>query len=180
MRPLLLINLLGSVYGYYWYRFQLAATPLYAWPFVPDSPLATTLFALALLVPPDARYGRPLRAAACAVCIKYGLWAMVVIGHYWWLGGRLTPTEAMLWLSHLGMAVQGLIFLLPLRPGTVTVTVVGLWLVLNDVLDYAAGLHPYLFAPGQELTAGLTAALLSGGLLLLLRGLRRPVSPGRP
>jgi uncharacterized membrane protein YpjA len=47
---LLLINILGSFYGYYWYRGQLAATNVLLWPFVPDSPLSTTLFSLVLVL----------------------------------------------------------------------------------------------------------------------------------
>lgn len=38
---LLLVNAAGTVYGYYWYRYQLAETPPLFLPFVPDSPTAS-------------------------------------------------------------------------------------------------------------------------------------------
>lgn len=38
---LLAINLFGTVYGYYWYRYQLAETPAKFLLFVPDSPTAS-------------------------------------------------------------------------------------------------------------------------------------------
>lgn len=159
--PIILINMAGSVYGFYWYRAQLAETPRYLWPVVPDSPLSTTLFALGLLLALAGRRPGLLVAVACATTIKYGLWAVGVITHYWALGGQVALTEVMLWLSHLGMALEGYVFLrktpLPAR----AVTGALLWMVFNDYMDYFRGLHPYLFAPGQEvfafwLAAGLT------------------------
>lgn len=38
---LLFVNAAGTVYGYYWYRYQLAETPPVFLPFVPDSPTAS-------------------------------------------------------------------------------------------------------------------------------------------
>ncbi|MDK2820448.1 MAG: hypothetical protein PWP31_413 [Clostridia bacterium] len=43
------INIIGTIYGYYWYKEQLINTPLIWCFFTPDSPLSTTLFALALI-----------------------------------------------------------------------------------------------------------------------------------
>lgn len=120
--PLVIINLLGSVYGYYWYREQLAGTPFYAWPFVPDSPLSTTLFALALGASLAGVERVFLTIIACTASIKYGLWALAVISHFWWLGGAVTFVESMLWLSHLGMVVQGCIYLRTITPPPLPVT----------------------------------------------------------
>ncbi|OAT80250.1 hypothetical protein A6M21_01060 [Desulfotomaculum copahuensis] len=168
VRPLLIINLLGSVYGFYWYHEQLAATPFYAWLFVPDSPLATTLFALALAGSLAGFKSTLLRAVACTASIKYGLWAVVVISQFWWLGGQPAPTESMLWFSHLGMAAQGFVYLRRVRWGAPVALFTGGWMFLNDALDYGAGLHPYLFAAGQETAAAITAAVLSGLLFACL------------
>ncbi len=46
---LLIINILGTIYGYYWYRYQLEQTPFYFLPFVPDSPTASLFFVFVLL-----------------------------------------------------------------------------------------------------------------------------------
>ena len=42
------INLAGTLFGFWYYRFQLAQTPIVMWPFVPDSPTATLFIALSL------------------------------------------------------------------------------------------------------------------------------------
>lgn len=48
-RLLLIINLLGTLYGYYWYKWQLVQTPLHFLPFVPDSPTASLFFVFVLI-----------------------------------------------------------------------------------------------------------------------------------
>lgn len=174
VRPLLIVNLLGSVYGFYWYHEQLAATPFYSWPFVPDSPLATTLFALALAGSLAGLKSPLLRAVACTASIKYGLWAVVVISQFWWLGGQPALAESMLWLSHLGMAAQGFVYLRRVCWSALVALFTGGWMFLNDALDYRAGLHPYLFAAGQETAAAVTATALSGLLFTCLWRRRRP------
>ncbi|MFC7391584.1 DUF1405 domain-containing protein, partial [Scopulibacillus cellulosilyticus] len=45
---LLIINILGTVYGFYWYKFQLKETPLKFMAFVPDSPTASLFFCIVL------------------------------------------------------------------------------------------------------------------------------------
>ena len=165
--PLIVINAVGSAYGYYWYREQLAGTPLYYWPFVPDSPLSATLFAVALLLSLAGSGSILYRAVALTASIKYGIWAMVMISHYWLNSGPLELTEAMLWLSHFGMALQGLIYLKTLRLDRRVILLTAFWMVLNDLMDYGMGLHPYLFTEGQAQLAlvsavGLTLSVTAG------------------
>lgn len=171
--PLLVINVLGSVYGYFWYRQQLAETPFYLWPFVPDSPLSSTLFAAALLFHLTGVTKTLFQVLACTVSIKYGIWAVLMISNYWSSGGSVALTETMLWLSHLGMAAEGFIFLRTYRLGLHTAIITGSWMLVNDLVDYGAGLHPYLFMAGQETLAMVAAlaltALLTAGLTCLSR-----------
>ncbi|MGI6285829.1 DUF1405 domain-containing protein [Neomoorella humiferrea] len=158
---LVFINLAGSLYGYYWYREQLAHTPVIWWPFIPDSPLATTLFGLAVLFNYWEREGNLLQIIAAAAVIKYGLWAMIIISDFWLAGAPVTAVEAGLWLSHLGMVIEGCIFLRHWPVYLRDLFPAFLWLGLNDFVDYWLGMHPYLFAPGQEGLALFTAVLLS-------------------
>ena len=159
--PLLVINVLGSAYGYFWYREQLAETPFYLWPFVPDSPLSTTLFAAALLLHLCGADKTMFQVLACTVSIKYGIWAVIMITHYWSSGGPVAPTETMLWLSHLGMAAEGAIFLRTYRFQINVVMITGAWMLVNDLMDYGAGLHPYLFMAGQDTLARFSAFALT-------------------
>lgn len=168
LATLVVINFLGSVYGYYWYYGQLLATPWFWWPFTPDSPLATTLFALALLLALWRRESGLLRLTAAVAVIKYGLWAMVIIADYWRSGAAVAPVEAGLWLSHLGMLVEGCLFLRHWPAAPWQFGLVALWLVLNDIVDYGLGLHPYLFQPGQEGLALYTATGISLATIIYL------------
>ncbi|WP_258360920.1 DUF1405 domain-containing protein [Moorella sulfitireducens] len=170
------VNLLGSLYGYYWYREQLAETPLIWWPVTPDSPLATTLFGLAMILAYCRRESGFLRAVAAAAVIKYGLWAVIIISDYWLSGAPVTVVETGLWLSHLGMTVEGFLFLRHWPVSISQFVLVVLWLGVNDFVDYRLGLHPYLFSPGQENLALVTAVVLSLALSLwyLFRAINWP------
>jgi uncharacterized membrane protein YpjA len=45
---LVVINLGGVAYGFYYYAPQFAITPAWLWPWVPDSPVSVGFFALAM------------------------------------------------------------------------------------------------------------------------------------
>lgn len=173
LKTLIVINLLGSVYGYYWYREQLANTPFIYWIFTPDSPLSTTLLALSLLFLLKGKRTPYLSYLACAATIKYGLWAVFVNSHYWYVSGQWHWEEVMLWASHLGMALEGILYLLYLLPDCKVWGTVSLWLMLNDYVDYAWKLHPYLYleeqlATVEVFTYSLTAVIILGTLVLML------------
>lgn len=168
IKPLLAINFLGSIYGYYWYKQQLSETPVTAWLFVPDSPLATTFFTLMMVLALFGIHNNLLGVLAFSACIKYGLWAVTLITHYWIAGGEIRFEEAMLWVSHLGMALEGWIFLRTLRVTPGVTVGVALWMSVNDFVDYAFELHPYLFMPGQLAFAAASAMVLTLTLSLVL------------
>ncbi|MFZ5647869.1 MAG: DUF1405 domain-containing protein [Bacillota bacterium] len=166
---LLAVNIPGSVYGYYWYAGQLAATSRKLWLFVPDSPLSTTLFSVVLALSLLGYRNAFLSVVAFTGCIKYGLWAVIIISHFWGTGGGVEFKAAMLWVSHLGMAAQGIIYLR--NAGVITLPVVAgtaLWMFINDFLDYHLGIYPYLYEAGQLTLALYSAAVLSGLIVFLL------------
>lgn len=160
---LLLVNGFGTVYGYWWYRDQLAATPVLAWPVVPDSPTATALFALFLAAVLRGREIPALSAFAFLTSVKYGLWTPAVMAQYWLATGRATFESVHLSLSHLGMALETFIYMRAFPPRRAAVLVAGAWLGFNDFADYALGFHPVLPVPGPdgEAFAAAAAALLS-------------------
>ena len=45
----IIINTAGSIFGFWYYRFQLLNTSLVMWPVVPDSPIATILIVASVL-----------------------------------------------------------------------------------------------------------------------------------
>ena len=159
-RPVLLwailaVNFLASIYGYYWYRWQLRATPWWLWPFVPDCPLAATLMAAALAL--YLFWGRresPFQLLTYAVLVKYGLWTVFVLGLYRTAGGAFTPEDWMLFVSHLGMLAEGVVFLGSLRWRAGPWWFTAFWSAANDFFDYfypvriggrpTIGVYPYL------------------------------------
>ena len=173
---LVVINFFGSIYGYYWYRYQLAHNSLNFWPIIPDSPRSTTFLMIALLIfliGSKKTWQRTawFQALAYTGVIKYGIWAVAMITQSWIMGDPVNFTDVMLWFSHLGMAAQGVVFLRHLEMNYGTIFIPAVWMVFNDYMDYVYGFHPYLFSSGQVLYAMLTAVGLT--LILLISLLMR-------
>jgi uncharacterized membrane protein YpjA len=68
------INLLGTVFGFWYYIPQFRLEPLLAWPIVPDSPMATLFIALSLALYKLRRPNDYLNVLAFFGCLKLGLW----------------------------------------------------------------------------------------------------------
>lgn len=146
---LVLVNGLGGVYGFWWYHGQLASTPWYLWPVVPDSPLSATLLGLALLLCYAGRRSMWLEAIACVMVMKYGAWAALVIGQFWLTKGIVVFDDVHLFISHLGMAIEGVIYAGVFRVPVVAAVVAIGWAVVNDLCDYGLGVYPRLQDPGM-------------------------------
>jgi uncharacterized membrane protein YpjA len=146
---LFIINFLGTIYGYYWYKNQLAVTPPQFLIFVPDSPTASLAFTVVLLLLLIGKKAPLIEAFAAITLFKYGIWAVVMI--IW--GGIVDPQpflEALVWqhwmlmASHLGMAAQALLYVHTYSFGWKEIGIVAAWTLLNDVLDYGFNIHPWL------------------------------------
>jgi uncharacterized membrane protein YpjA len=130
------INLAGTAFGFWYYRFQLADTPLAAWILVPDSPVATLFIALSLIgykLDWDADW---LHALAFFGCLKLGLWTpfvqLVVNGQ----GGLWWGMYWFLTLSHLGMALEAFVIHRYATFSVPAVAVAVFWYGGNDLVDY--------------------------------------------
>jgi len=172
LQALLWVNLLGTLYGYEWYRNQLTTTwrTQAEWLviFVPDSPTASLFFTITIFfllrdlsrrrkhAGAAARPSGAVRAAfrgwieALSVItqVKYGIWAVAII--FWGasLGDELVWQEWMLVVSHTAMAVEALLYMRFYRNLTVLAAAGGaLWTLTNDWIDYTFGVFPYLPQP---------------------------------
>jgi len=144
--PIVVVNLVGTLFGFWYYagrRFsepfvagQLGATPLLAWPVVPDSPVATMFIGLSLAawkLDYDAEW---LHVMAFFGCIKLGLWTPYVQYVVNGLG------EVPLWLyhfliwSHLAMAVEAFLIYRYSDFPVWAVAVATTWYLFNDIVDY--------------------------------------------
>jgi uncharacterized membrane protein YpjA len=174
-------NLVGVVWGgWVWYGPQLAAAPLWAWPFIPDCPAAALYATIAFL---GLRYGRQwgwFNAFAAFACIKYGLWTVAFWLRHWGAAGFVDgywPMELMLFVAHIGLTCEGI--LLATRIGPVglpaRLAVVG-WFALSIVVDYGLGHHPPLsWAVPTSFVLWVAVALttLLGAALLMLPAARQ-------
>lgn len=172
---LLWVNLLGSLYGFYWYWPQLRVTPLWQWLIVPDSPGATFLFTLLLWAMLRGRRPHWLAALACVSLMKYGMWTAIVLPHHAIWAGSWLPEDIYLSLSHLGMWLQGLLFSLRYPVGRFWALIALAFMAFQDWIDYfVLSTHPTL--PDDRLLgwAALTAGALSAiwGAYLVVRNWR--------
>jgi uncharacterized membrane protein YpjA len=146
---LFIINLVGTIYGFYWYQYQLEATKWYYLIFVPDSPSASLFFTGVLFLFLVKKNSPLLEALAAITLFKYGIWAVSMI--IW--GAVLDPVgffpsltweHYMLMISHFGMAVQALLYAPFFVYRYQDILIVSVWTLLNDALDYGLDIHPWL------------------------------------
>ncbi|MCM3709762.1 DUF1405 domain-containing protein [Sporosarcina luteola] len=139
---LLFINLLGTVYGYDWYMWQLEITEPKFWIFVPDSPTASLFFTLAIIGWLIGRNFKIIEALALITLVKYGLWAVVMNLLTMLEIGSLDPVGWMLIGSHFAMAVQAVLYSPLYRFEFRHIVIAAIWTLHNDVIDYVFGQMP--------------------------------------
>lgn len=162
---LLIINFLGSIWGFLWYRDQLSSTPIKYWIFTPDSPTATLFFSMYILLKLLEKENTLLGLIACVWLIKYGIWAVVINLNLLFIDS-FTFENLHLTLSHMGMAFEGLLFLLFLDFSVLKGIIVIFLMIISDYADYGLKLHPCLFLKSQYSLALRTAVALTFALSL--------------
>ncbi|MFB4163399.1 DUF1405 domain-containing protein [Alteribacillus sp. JSM 102045] len=141
---LLIINILGTIYGYWWYKVQLEITPPIFLVFVPDSPTASLFFCVVLLLFLFKKNAGFLEALASITLIKYGLWAVVMNIAGGIFGDELNWQNYMLIASHLGMAIQAVLYSPFYRIKVWHIMAAALWTLHNDIIDYVYGMYPWV------------------------------------
>src|SRR5699024_1516801 len=139
---LFIINLFGTIYGYMWYESQLAITPAYFIPFVPDSPTATLFFTIFLLFFIFNKNVPYIEALAITSLIKYGVWAVVMNIFTLIVTGDLRWEGYMLMVSYGLMAVQGIVYAPHYKIKLRHLTLAGIVLLHNEIIDYVYGMMP--------------------------------------
>ncbi len=183
---LVAVNAAGTVWGVVWYWEQLLATPWYFLPFVPDSPGHAALFGIYVWWLAKERVERLgpgqtfLAWAGVLGVIKYGLWTTVIISQYLIAQGTQPGLEDwMLYFSHGGMALQGLVYMGRLPRTAMPAVLTVLWLSLNDFFDYILFTHPRLPLPDQVAAAAWTNIILTALVAVLAYGLMSRKKTGR-
>ncbi|WP_439442810.1 DUF1405 domain-containing protein [Listeria aquatica] len=142
LRLLLVVNLLGAIYGYIWYLPQLQLTKVQFWLFVPDSPTAILFFAFALIAFLGKKHWPLMEALAFVCLVKYGIWAVGMNIFLMFDQKMLLLTSVMLLLSHGLMALEGILYAPFYRFRISHFMIAAVWILHNDVIDYLFGQMP--------------------------------------
>lgn len=139
---LLIINIIGTVYGYIWYGWQLAETPAIFLPFVPDSPTASLFFVFVIIAFLLGKNWPLFEALAIVTLVKYGVWAVVMNILVGIVNNGFDWVAIMLMSSHLAMAVQGVLYapFYRIKPWHFVVTAI--WVIHNEMIDYVFHMMP--------------------------------------
>ncbi|MEG0386509.1 MAG: DUF1405 domain-containing protein [Solibacillus sp.] len=140
---LLVINVLGTAFGYIWYGGQLASTDPIFYIFVPDSPTASLFFCIVIVGWLLGKHYKLMEVLALITLIKYGLWAVVMNLLTLAETGEIGRMGWMLVASHFMMAVQAVLYLPNYRFKLWHVMVAGVWTLHNDIIDYLFGQMPF-------------------------------------
>lgn len=146
---LFIVNTIGTIYGYYWYKGQLEITPSVFIPFVPDSPTASLFFVFVLLAFIQNKNYPIIEALALVTLVKYGIWAVVMNLLTLYVTGGLPWQGYMLIASHGAMALQAVLYVPFYRLKARHVLAAAIWTFHNDVIDYVFMQYPKY--PGLEL-----------------------------
>lgn len=144
---IILINVAGTLVGFYYYWDQLLAANPLLWIFIPDCPLYTMLAAVILAVYVAAKRRSDLVNFIAAVGLaKYGTWTVAVVlrfnSFYFSIDSNL---YAALVLLHVAMAAEFVLPVLLIRQLKKSFVAIALaWFFLNDFADYYLGTHPPL------------------------------------
>ncbi len=132
------INLAGTAFGFWYYRFQFTDTPVSMWIFVPDSPMATLLAAIAFGLWAIGRQNDYVSALAFFGNIKLGLWTPWVLAAFFdaFYGINGPVMYAFLFVSHLGMVVQAFVLHRITDFPVKAVAVALAWYTIDLTVDY--------------------------------------------
>lgn len=142
LKILLVVNIIGTIYGYYWYGWQLKDTPSKFLLFVPDSPTASLFFVFVIIAFLLKKNWPWVESLAIVTLFKYGIWAVVMNVLVFIVNGELDGIGLMLVFSHLAMALQGLLYAPFYRFKWWHLVVTGIWTLHNDVIDYVFFMLP--------------------------------------
>ena len=142
---IIIINVVGTVIGFYYYWGQLVSSSPVYWIFIPDCPLYTLLTAAILAVYVTTRRSSDLVNFITSVGLaKYATWTVFVVltfaGFYFSVDSSL---YSVLVLLHVAMAAEFILPLMLIRNLKKSYIVVALtWFFANDFADYYLGTHP--------------------------------------
>lgn len=139
---LLIVNTIGTIYGFYWYKSQLEITPVRFMLFVPDSPTASLFFVLVLIGFLLGRHFKFMEALAIVSLFKYGIWAVIMNLLVFIIDGTFSWVALMLIISHAAMALEGVLYSPYYRIRPIHLVIAAMVVLHNELIDYVFGMMP--------------------------------------
>jgi uncharacterized membrane protein YpjA len=159
---LIISNFLGSVYGWYYYRYQLAESQIVFWPLITDCPNASLFFTIsAVLIVLNLRNDAFLFFSSTNM-LKYGIWTMtILIFHrdFFFAPERLLLYSG-IFVTHFIIFIESFLISAEIEkvsPQAIMISTA--WFLLNDFSDYFLNTHPYIPEKSVELIAVFTFIL---------------------
>jgi uncharacterized membrane protein YpjA len=139
---LLIVNFFGTIYGYYWYRYQITDTPNWLRVFVPDSPTASLFLCFVLLGYILKQQNGLLEAFAFVSLLKYGIWAVVMNLFVLVIENGLDITAYLLIFSHAAMAIEAIILAPFFKVRRWQLLLASFWTLQDVIFDYVFNTMP--------------------------------------
>lgn len=177
MTVLIVLNALGTLYGFWWYKDQLLTTPIYMWPLTPDFPLISLVFGLYLYwLRQRMIWKKNWQSVVAWIAVlgsfKYGIWTIIVIGKYMLSPGYQSDfSDWILLASHLGLLAEGMVYRRYLPPFLKIYGLAMGWFLLNDYADWLLLIHPRLPQPEEFSFAMWLGIFLTFGIYFLGRSM---------
>ncbi len=171
----ILINLAGTLAGFFYYWEQILTSSPSIWLFIPDCPFYVLLAAIVLTLYLTTNRRSDLVNFITAIgLLKYGTWtALVILGFstfYFTIDSTLYGAIA---IMHIGMALEFVLPLFLIRQVRWNFVVLALlWFFANDIADYYFEAHPPIPINELAVIAPLTFALTPLCTLIVFYGAR--------
>jgi len=137
---LMLINFIAGIYSISYYLWKLEETNPLLWIFVIDCPLYAIVFGVLILTKIKEKNYPLLGAISIFGSIKFSLWTLFVV---------FLTTNPLLYLhlivGHILLISEIIIFYKQFILKLKYLLLVVAWFLLNDVIDYFFGTHPFFY-----------------------------------
>ena len=135
---LTLINLVAGFYSISYYFWQFEKTNPLFWIFIIDCPLYSIIFGINLFLIAKEKTNPLLGFVSIVGSLKYGIWTIFAL-----LLPGLFFAFPILVVGHLLLIFEVILLYKMFSFKIKHFIIVLLWFLINDILDYFVGIHPY-------------------------------------
>jgi uncharacterized membrane protein YpjA len=144
---ILIGNLIGAVYGFvFYYGAKFSSVPLHLWLFLPDCPLFSLFFALAVLLILLKKENSHYFFFTLIGSLKYGFWTVFVLLYYNWF--YFTPENsfmyAVLLIAHIFLFIESFLLIKKIKFKLYYLIPSLVFFLANDFSDYFLNTYPPL------------------------------------